>query len=414
MDRALDNTYRRRQRLRRLALPIAGVGGLILLLAALPGWVRPTVHRARLRTAVVDRGPIDATLTASGVVIPEYEHILSSPLDTRVTRILKHAGDAVSAGDSLVVLDLGEPRLAVERLADQIAIKENQQSAEALDLRSKLEALAVQVDIQSLELKSAEYALAKNRTLFEKGLTTGDAVRQAETDVERKRFELADLEGTKRHAEEASRLRMAGLALEQRVLAKEREEAHHSVELGAAVAPRAGVVTWVVPSEGVAVRRGDEIARIADLRSFRVQATISDVHVGRLAAGSPVVVEAGDAKLQGRVSQVLPAIENGTLSFLVSLEESSNPQLRPNLRVDVQVATAHKDDVLRIARGTFPNLDGRPVAFVLRDGRALRRPVELGVQSFDCCEVVTGLEIGDEVVISDMTDYAHLAEVEVR
>jgi HlyD family secretion protein len=414
MDRALDNTYRRRQRLRRLALPIAGVGCLILLLTALPGWVRPTVHRARLRTAVVDRGPIDATLTASGVVIPEYEHILSSPLDTRVTRILKHAGDAVSAGDSLVVLDLGEPRLAVERLADQIAIKENQQSAEALDLRSRLEALAVQVDIQSLELKSAEYALAKNRTLFEKGLTTGDAVRQAETDVERKRFELADLEGTKRHAEEASRLRMAGLALEQRVLAKEREEANHSVELGAAVAPRSGVVTWVVQSEGVAVRRGDEIARIADLRSFRVQATISDVHVGRLAAGSPVVVQAGDGALAGRVSQVLPAIENGTLSFLVSLEESSSPRLRPNLRVDVQVATAHKDDVLRVQRGAFPSLDGRPVAFVIRGGRALRKPVELGVASFDCCEVVKGLEVGDEVVISDMAEYAHLAEVEVR
>src|SRR4030095_15523067 len=135
-------------------LPLAGVAVLILLLFALPGWVRPTVHRAQLRTAVVDRGPIDATLTASGVVIPEYEHILSSPLDTRVTRILKHAGDAGHAGDSLLVLDLGEPRLQVERLADQIAIKENQQSAEALDLKSKLAALAIQVDIRSLELKS--------------------------------------------------------------------------------------------------------------------------------------------------------------------------------------------------------------------------------------------------------------------
>jgi HlyD family secretion protein len=164
----------------------------------------------------------------------------------------------------------------------------------------------------------------------------------------------------------------------------------------------------------VAVRRGDEIARIADLRSFRVQATISDVHVGRLAAGSPVVVQAGDGALAGRVSQVLPAIENGTLSFLVSLEESSSPRLRPNLRVDVQVATAHKDDVLRVQRGAFPSLDGRPVAFVIRGGRALRKPVELGVASFDCCEVVKGLEVGDEVVISDMAEYAHLAEVEVR
>ncbi len=135
--------------------------------------------------------------------LPEYEHILTSPIDTRVTRILKTAGDAVSPGDSIVVLDLGESQLAVGRLDDQIAIKANQRDAEALDLASKLAALRVQVDMKSLELQSADYAVTKSRKLFDKGLTSGDAVRQAETDAERERIELAELETAKHHAEEA-------------------------------------------------------------------------------------------------------------------------------------------------------------------------------------------------------------------
>jgi len=385
-----------------------------LLLFALPGWMSPTLHRSRLRTAVVDRGPIDATLTASGVVVPEYEQILSSPLDTRVTRILKHAGDAVSPGDSIVALDLGESRLAVERLNDEIAIKENLAAAERLDLATQLAALRVQVQLKSLELRSANYALAKSRALFDKGLVSGDAVRQTETDAERRRIEHLDLDAGERHAEEASHIRLAGLALERRALAKERDEAARRVELGMAVSERTGVLTWVLPAEGASVRRGDELARVADLRSFRVEATISDVHVARIALGSPILVQADEAAIAGRISQILPAIVNGTLSFLVALDEPSSPRLRPNLRVDVQVATAHKEGVLRLKRASFPTVDGRTVAYVVRGERAVRTPVELGVASFDRCEVLAGLTAGEEVVISDMTDYAHLTEVKIR
>jgi HlyD family secretion protein len=169
-----------------------------------------------------------------------------------------------------------------------------------------------------------------------------------------------------------------------------------------------------VPSEGASVRRGDELARVADLRSFRVKATISDVHVARISLGSPILVQVEEAAIAGRISQILPAIVNGTLSFLVALDEPSSPRLRPNLRVDVQVATAHKEGVLRLKSASFPTVDGRTVAYVIRGERAVRTPVELGVASFDRCEVLKGLAAGEEVVISDMKDYAHLTEVKIR
>ena len=71
--------------------------------------------------------------------------------------------------------------------------------------------------------------------------------------------------------------------------------------LATAASDRRGVLTWVVPSEGMAVHRGDELARIADLSAFRVEATVSDVHASRLVAGLPVTVRSGDSRLGGRL-----------------------------------------------------------------------------------------------------------------
>jgi HlyD family secretion protein len=122
----------------------------------------------------------------------------------------------------------------------------------------------------------------------------------------------------------------------------------------------------------------------------------------------------GEAALAGRVTQILPAIQDGAISFQVTLDQRYDPRLRPNQRVDVQVATAHKDDVIRVKRAAFPAVNGRTVAFVVRGDRAVRTPVELGVASFDCLEILKGLAVGDEVILSDMADHAHLTEVEIR
>jgi HlyD family secretion protein len=76
---------------------------------------------------------------------------------------------------------------------------------------------------------------------------------------------------------------VAGLALELGTLLRERDEAQRQVELGTARADRTGVVTWAVAEEGAVVRRGDVLARVADLRSFRVETTHSDVHARTVA-----------------------------------------------------------------------------------------------------------------------------------
>lgn len=415
MDRPLDPVFQRTRRLGRAGK----IAGLIACIAALiiwlPGWIRPSVSRTRVRTAKVTLGPIESTITASGSVVPEVERALSSPLDARVMRILKRPGDPLKAGDPLVVLDASESVLSVEKLAKDLALKDNQQSQTRLALEKSLLDIEGRLNTKRLDLDSLRADLADSRTLFKEGLISREKLRQAELAEAKALIELKQIEGERNNVQQSNKAQSEGLTLERGSLGKEVAEARRQLDLATTRADRDGVVTWALSEEGVLVRRGDVIARIADLRSFRVDATVPDVHAKELALGMPVIVRLNDDdSLEGRISAIHPKIENGVMTFTVSLVDKSNHLLRSNQRVDVLVVLQRKARALRLKKGPFSEGEGYRQAFVVRGDRAVRTPIGLGIASFDEFEVVSGLADGDEVIISDMRDYLHLSEINIK
>jgi HlyD family secretion protein len=415
MDRPIDPLFKRRQTLRRVAFSILGFAIVVAVFTAARAWITPSLSRDSIRTARVDVGPIESTITASGTVVPELEQVFSSPIDSRVLKILKRPGDQLHKGDAILELDVSQSVLALEKLNEQLAIKENQQGQRKLELENKLIELQGQIKVKTLDLKSYELKAAQQRQLHQAGLSSQDELRKAEVLEEKTRIELKQLEGTSANAERATQSQLEGLALEIRILQKERAEAQRQLELATTKADRDGVLTWVVAEEGATVRKGDVIARLADLSSFRVEATVSDVHASRLRIGMPVKIRVNEQDyLEGSVSNILPTIKEGVVTFFVSLADRSNRLLRSNLRVDVFIVTDRQQRALRIKRGAFAGGAGQQDVFVIRGGVALRTPVRLGLASFDYYEVLEGLAEGDEVIISDMRDYARLKQVKVN
>jgi HlyD family secretion protein len=413
MDRALAPEVRRQDRRRRvlqIAMPVLIVA---LVVIWLPGWMRPSVSRARIRTALVTTGPVEAVIMASGTVTPEVERVLSSPLDARVLRILQRPGAHLKRGDPVVELDVSESVLALEKVVKDLKIKDNQQAQSRLTLERSLVDLDGRLELKTLELASAEARLQGEAQLFKEGLFSGEALRRTELSVKQAHIELAQLRDQRKNSERTTAMQLEGLSLERGSLDKEAAQARRLLDLSTTKSDRDGVLTWVLSQEGALVRRGDVIARIADLTSFHVEASVSDLHAGRLRTGMSAVVRVNELDLQGTVTDVFPTVENGVLRFAVALAAPSHAGLRPNLRTDVLVITDRKPRALRVKRGPFADNAARQ-AFVVRGDRAVRVPLELGLPGVDDVEVLSGAAEGDEVIISDMKDYMHLSAVKIR
>ena len=414
MDREIDPMERRRALARRWAI---GVGILIVLWLAASwgfGLIRPSLRRSMVRTAMVDRGPVDASLSATGVVVPETEQVLSSPVDARLLRVVKKAGSTVKAGDAIVELDVNASVLAVDKLSQDLALKANQQARSTLALENTLSELAAQVEIKKLQLESARLEHERNRQLFAEGLVSQEILRKSEVAEGQAGIELRRLEAAQKNAQAATRAELDGLALETGKLQKDQAEARRVLGLATPRADRAGVVTWTPTEEGATIRKGEVIARLADLSAFRVDASVSDAYASRLTVGQPVQVRVDDRMLDGQISDVLPTVQNGVITVRVALKDRSNPALRQNLRVEVFIVTGHRARALRVPKGTSTSGEGVQQVFVVRGDRADRVRVRFGIASFDFVEVMDGLAAGDEVIVSDMADYQHLTSIRLR
>lgn len=414
MDRELDASYR----YRRLGQRAAWAGGILALCVAvlilLPGWLRPSVTREQIRTAKVERGPVEGIVEASGTVIPAFEGALSSPVEARVEKILKRPGETVRVGEEILRLDTSSARLSVEKLEDQLARKINEQRQLRLTLESDLINLRGQIDRAELDAEAAAQRAEQNRKLRENGLVSEQTLKASEIEARKAQIELAQLKASVGSSQRSTDAQLDGVGLDLQTLRKERDDAARLLQLATTRSDRSGVLTWVIPQEGVTVPRGEVIARIADLDSFRVEATVSDIHSSRLRPGQAVRVMLDGQPLNGRLATIDPTIENGSVKFHVALDDARNPKLRNNLRVDVLVVTDARASTLRLRKGPFAQGEGTESVFVVQGDHAVRRPVRFGLSGYDHFEVLDGLDEGEEVILSNMQDYQHLEQVNFK
>src|SRR5258708_4265622 len=216
MDREIDPAFRKKTMVKRGAVSILSVSLLSVGFIWGSKLIKPSVSRARIRTARVEQGPIEATITASGTVVPEFEQVLSSPIDSRVVKILKRSGETLTKGEPILQLDVSAAVLALNKANQDIDLKQNQQQMAKLDLENTLNGLQSQWEIKNLEYKSFKATTARDKTLLQQGLVSEEQLRQAEIAEEKAALELKQLDASKKNAQESTKTQLEGLLLEMK------------------------------------------------------------------------------------------------------------------------------------------------------------------------------------------------------
>lgn len=387
----------------------------VVCIAVLISFMRSDVNRKDLVFSEVDNGTIEVSVSASGKVVPAFEEIINSPINTRIVEVYRKGGDSVDVGTPILKLDLQSTETEYKKLLDEEQMKRYQLEQLKVNNNTYLSDLSMQVKISAMKLNRMEVELRNERYLDSLGSGTTDKVRQAELNFNTGKLELEQLR--QQYANE-SKVKEADLKvkeLEFNIFSKSLAEMKRTLDDAQIRSPRKAILTYINNQVGAQVAEGSQVAIISDLSHFKVEGEIADTYGDRVAAGGRAIVKIGNEKLEGTVSSVTPLSKNGVISFIVQLNEDNNKRLRSGLKTDVYVMNAVKEGVLRLANASYYVGRGEYELFV-QDSKdeIVKRKVQLGDSNFEYVEVISGLKPGDKVVVSDMSSYKNKNKLKLK
>ena len=415
MDREIPKEVRDKERKKMLIkYGVIGVAGIVCI-ALLISFMRSSVNRKDLVFSEVDTGIIEVSVSASGKVVPAFEEIINSPINTRIVEVYRKGGDSVDVGTPILKLDLQSTETEYKKLLDEEQMKRYQLEQLKVNNNTYLSDLAMQVKISAMKLNRMEVELRNERYLDSLGSGTTDKVRQAELNFNTGKLELEQLRQQYANEKEVKAADLKVKELECNIFAKSLAEMKRTLDDAQIRSPRKAILTYINNQVGAQVPQGTQVAVISDLSHFKVEGEIADTYGDRVAAGGRAIVKIGNEKLEGIVSSVTPLSKNGVISFTVQLVEDNNKRLRSGLKTDVYVMNAVKEDVMRIANASYYVGRGEYELFVQdSDNEIIKRKVQLGDSNFEYVEVVSGLQPGDKVVVSDMSNYKNKSKLKVK
>ena len=415
MDREIPKEVRDKERKKMLTkYGVIGVAGIVCI-ALLISFMRSSVNRKDLVFSEVDTGIIEVSVSASGKAVPAFEEIINSPINTRIVEVYRKGGDSVDVGTPILKLDLQSTETEYKKLLDEEQMKRYQLEQLKVNNNTYLSDLAMQVKISAMKLNRMEVELRNERYLDSLGSGTTDKVRQAELNFNTGKLELEQLRQQYANEKEVKAADLKVKELEFNIFARSLAEMKRTLDDAQIRSPRKAILTYINNQVGAQVPQGTQVAVISDLSHFKVEGEIADTYGDRVAAGGRAIVKIGNEKLEGIVSSVTPLSKNGVISFTVQLVEDNNKRLRSGLKTDVYVMNAVKEDVMRIANASYYVGRGEYELFVQdSDNEIIKRKVQLGGSNFEYVEVVSGLQPGDKVVVSDMSNYKNKSKLKVK
>jgi HlyD family secretion protein len=397
----------RAKKVRRIAY---GTVGVILIAGVTVGLSRlrpaaPTVDAATIWPDTVKRGPMLREVRGLGTLIPEDIRWIPAQTDSRVDRIVLRPG-AIVKPDSIIV-ELSDPQLQRDALDAEYQLRGAEADYENLKvqvhsdlLNQRAAAAAVRSDFEQAKLQHEV-----DDQLQKQGLAADVTAKLSKVRAEQLtiRTQLED-ERTK-NAEETAETRLA--AQQARV---EQQKALYNLRRSQleALHVRAGIngVLQLVPVEvGQRVTPGANVARVADPKKLKAEIKIAETQAKDVAIGQKATIDTRNGIAAGRVSRIDPSVQNGTVTVDVAIDDPLPQGARPDLSVDGTVELENLRDVLYVGRPVHGQADSTIGLFkIVNDGaEAVRVNVKLGRSSVTTIEVLQGLQVGDKVILSDMS-----------
>jgi len=370
----------------------------------------PTVPKDIVWMDVVKRGPMVRQVRGLGTLVPEEIRWIAARTQGRVDKIILRPGAVVEPGS--LILELTNPDVVSNAANAESALRAAE--AQLANIRVQLESQLLAAEAAAARAKS-DYETTKlqaevRQELFRDGLvselelklTQATAAQAANSNqIEQKRYVFAQ-ESIKPQlaVQEAEVERL-------RSLAKLRHEELDALQVRSSMA---GVLSALPVEVGAQVQPGNNLARVADPTKLKAEVRIAETQAKDIAIGQVAQIDTRNGIVEGRVSRIDPAVQNGTVLVDVSIVNELPRGARPDLSVDGTIELERLNDVVYVGRPAFGQEKSTVGIFKANGDKtsateATRVQVKLGRSSVNTIEILNGLQPGDWVILSDMSQY---------
>ncbi|CAN5314641.1 HlyD family efflux transporter periplasmic adaptor subunit [soil metagenome] len=414
MDKVIEAEVQSGKRKKLILMALVTVAIFIAAIFLLRFSLSSAVKKSAITTAVVETGNIENTINATGEILPEFEEIITSPINASIQNVLLDAGLPVKAGQSILSLNKAASQTEYEKLKFGLESKQNDVRKLRLQLDKSFFDIKSNNSIKQLRISSLQADEENAKRLFKAGGGTREDIEKAALALKVATLEKLQLENEIKNKQQTMLVEMKEAEIAAAIQQNDLKELERKLKLANIVASRDGVITWLNKNIGATVREGETLARIANLSSFKVQGSISDNYLDQLHNGMTAIIRINETQLRGTVINIQPAVQNGVVSFNIQLDERNNKLLRPNLKADVFLVTSSKTNVLRVANGpAFKGPETQDI-FVLQNGKAEKRTVHIGMTNFDFVEIKDNVKAGEVVITSDMSQFKNTKEISIN
>jgi HlyD family secretion protein len=180
-------------------------------------------------------------------------------------------------------------------------------------------------------------------------------------------------------------------------------------------APSAGIILQVYGKKGERVNNHKLLVKMSDLSAFKIEGSIEDKLAGKIETGKMVYALIDNEKLSGQIGNISPEVTNNRIEFDVFLKQNNHKKLLPNMSIDLLVVNAKKDSVLRIKSGPALEKDEAEFdVYLIKSGLAKRTRIMIGLRGSEYIEIVSGVEEGDKMIVSDISVFRNIEEIVIQ
>ena len=400
-DRVIEpkNILKRHRKLIIAGLIVLGaLIALVLLLMRYSG-AGVSVDRSRVSIASVERGNFIRDIAADGQVVAAVSPTLyANALGTVTLKV--HAGDTVTKGQVLAVDD--SPDLTAKMSQEEatlVSLRLDWQRA-TLDAEHKLLQLRDAYNQAEVDQKTAQRERDRSRKAFELGSYSELQALRAEDALEKAQFAFQQAKSTYDSQPKQNRFdidsKKALLDRQQYLV----DDLKRQVDGLNVKSPVDGQVGQVQVADRASVAKDAPLLTVVDLSALEVEIKVTESLARDLRPGMSADLEGGGHHWQGVVSGVSPEVVAGQVTARLRFGSEKPAGLRQSQRLSVRIFIDRRDNVLMVDRGSFVDQEGGGFAYVVHGNIAQRTPVRLGAASIAKVEILEGLSVGDQIVIS--------------